>query len=188
MWSTREVAELAGTSLRTVRHYHDVGLLNEPARRSNGYKTYGVEHLVRLVWIRRMTGLGFSLAQIAAMDTDGVDDDAAAELDAKLAADIERLQAIREDLRALRTSTAPSDLPPGLSAVATAQRLSPPTASSASCSPSWWARRGPRSTRGCSPRTAAPSRATTSTGCPPTRTTRRSRTWSRASSPTSCGR
>ncbi|WP_202972615.1 MerR family transcriptional regulator [Tsukamurella tyrosinosolvens] len=125
MWSTREVAELAGTSLRTVRHYHDVGLLDEPARRSNGYKTYGVEHLVRLVWIRRMTGLGFSLAQIAAMDTDGVDDDAAAELDAKLAADIERLQAIREDLRALRTSTAPSDLPPELSAAATAQRLSP---------------------------------------------------------------
>lgn len=125
MWSTREVAELAGTSLRTVRHYHDVGLLDEPARRSNGYKTYGVEHLVRLVWIRRMTGLGFSLAQVAAMDADGVDDAAAAELDAKLAADIERLQAIREDLRALRTSTAPSDLPPELSAAATARNLSP---------------------------------------------------------------
>ncbi|MCA0154780.1 MerR family transcriptional regulator [Tsukamurella sp. M9C] len=125
MWSTREVAELAGTSLRTVRHYHDVGLLDEPARRSNGYKTYGVEHLVRLVWIRRMTGLGFSLAQIAAMDADDVDDAAAAELDDKLAADIERLQAIREDLRALRTSTAPSDLPPELSAAATARNLSP---------------------------------------------------------------
>ncbi|CAM3373804.1 MerR family transcriptional regulator [Tsukamurella hominis] len=125
MWSTREVAELAGTSLRTVRHYHYVGLLDEPARRSNGYKTYGVEHLVRLVWIRRMTGLGFSLAQIAAMDADDVDDAAAAELDDKLAADIERLQAIREDLRALRTSTAPSDLPPELSAAATARNLSP---------------------------------------------------------------
>ncbi|NMD57093.1 MULTISPECIES: MerR family transcriptional regulator [Tsukamurella] len=125
MWSTREVAELAGTSLRTVRHYHEVGLLNEPERRSNGYKTYGVEHLVRLVWIRRMTGLGFSLAQIAAMDTDGVDDDAAAALDAKLAADIARLQGVREELRELRRSTAPSDLPPGLSEAATAHQLSP---------------------------------------------------------------
>lgn len=125
MWSTREVAELAGTSLRTVRHYHDVGLLDEPERRSNGYKTYGVEHLVRLVWIRRMTGLGFSLAQIAAMDTDGVDDRAAAALDAKLAADIARLQEIREDLRALRRSTAPSDLPPELSEAASARNLSP---------------------------------------------------------------
>ncbi|MBE1592289.1 putative MFS family arabinose efflux permease [Nonomuraea angiospora] len=29
-WSTREVAELAGTTLKTVRHYHDIGLLEEP--------------------------------------------------------------------------------------------------------------------------------------------------------------
>ncbi|MBB4854101.1 DNA-binding transcriptional MerR regulator [Mycobacteroides chelonae] len=26
-WSTRELAELAGTSLRTVRQYHDIGML-----------------------------------------------------------------------------------------------------------------------------------------------------------------
>jgi hypothetical protein len=29
-WSTRELAELAGTTLRAVRHYHEVGLLAEP--------------------------------------------------------------------------------------------------------------------------------------------------------------
>src|ERR687892_734354 len=45
-WSTREIAELAGTSLRAVRHYHEVGLLEEPARRANGYKQYGVAHLI----------------------------------------------------------------------------------------------------------------------------------------------
>ena len=33
-WSTRQLAELAGTSLRAVRHYHDVGLLPEPERLS----------------------------------------------------------------------------------------------------------------------------------------------------------
>ncbi|MGY0020961.1 MerR family DNA-binding transcriptional regulator [Streptomyces sp. YJ-C3] len=37
-WSTREIAELADVSLRAVRHYHEVGLLSEPERRSNGYK------------------------------------------------------------------------------------------------------------------------------------------------------
>ncbi|WP_433560110.1 MerR family DNA-binding transcriptional regulator [Pseudonocardia xinjiangensis] len=26
-WSTRELADLAGTTVRAVRHYHDVGLL-----------------------------------------------------------------------------------------------------------------------------------------------------------------
>jgi len=29
-WSTRELAELAGTSVKTVRHYHQLGLLDEP--------------------------------------------------------------------------------------------------------------------------------------------------------------
>ena len=56
-WSTREIAELAGTSLRAVRHYHDVGLLPEPERRSNGYKQCGVAHLVRLLRIKRLVDL-----------------------------------------------------------------------------------------------------------------------------------
>ncbi|MGH9061940.1 MAG: MerR family transcriptional regulator, partial [Acidimicrobiales bacterium] len=62
-WSTRQLAELAGTSLRTVRHYHDVGLLAEPERRATGYKRYGVAHLVRLLRIKPLTDIGFSLAQ-----------------------------------------------------------------------------------------------------------------------------
>ena len=44
-WSTREIAELAGTSLRAVRHHHEVGLLAEPERRSNGYKQDIAERL-----------------------------------------------------------------------------------------------------------------------------------------------
>lgn len=95
-WSTREVGELAGTSLRTVRHYHDVGLLEAPARGANGYKRYGVAHLVRLLRIRRLTDLGFSLIQIAAMSETG-DHPAQAlrSVDAKLAETIARLQRAR---------------------------------------------------------------------------------------------
>src|SRR3712207_2743276 len=98
-WSTRELAELAGTSLRTVRHYHDVGLLPEPQRAANGYKQYGVAHLVRLLRVKRLTDLGFSLSQIAAM---GSDDDHPREalraLDSELATTIERLQRARVEL------------------------------------------------------------------------------------------
>ena len=70
-WSTREIAELAGTSLRAVRHYHEVGLLDEPERRANGYKQYGVAHLVRLLRIKRLVDLGFPLSQIAEMGEAG---------------------------------------------------------------------------------------------------------------------
>lgn len=92
-WSTREIAELAGTSLRAVRHYHQVGLLAEPERRSNGYKQYGVEHLVRLLRIKRLADLGFSLPQIAdTLDEGDHPEQALRTLDAELAATIERLQ------------------------------------------------------------------------------------------------
>lgn len=112
-WSTRELADLAGTSLRAVRHYHEVGLLAEPERRSNGYKQYGVAHLVRLVRIKRLSDLGFSLPQIAAMgDTDDHPEEALRDLDAELAATIERLQRARGELRVILDSAAPTDLPP----------------------------------------------------------------------------
>lgn len=112
-WSTRELAELAGTSLRAVRHYHQIGLLEEPERRSNGYKQYGVAHLVRLVRIKRLVDLGFSLPQIAEMgDTDDHPEQALRELDAELAETIERLQRARKELGELLALSAPTDLPP----------------------------------------------------------------------------
>ncbi|GAB3568970.1 MerR family transcriptional regulator [Amycolatopsis endophytica] len=114
-WSTREIAALAGTSLRAVRHYHEVGLLPEPERRANGYKQYGVAHLVRLLRIRRLTDLGFSLARIAEMgDGDGHPEEALRALDAELAATIERLQRMRAELGLILRRSAPTDLPPDL--------------------------------------------------------------------------
>ena len=118
-WSTRELAELAGTTLRAVRHYHQVGLLAEPERRSNGYKQYGVAHLVRLLRIKRLVDLGFTLPQIAEL---GERDDHPAEalraLDAELAATIDRLQRVRVELRGILDEAAPTDLPPELAPVA----------------------------------------------------------------------
>ncbi|KAA0118622.1 MerR family transcriptional regulator [Mycolicibacterium sp. P9-22] len=123
-WSTREVAELAGTSLRAVRHYHQIGLLPEPQRRSNGYKQYGVAHLVRLVRIKRLVDLGFSLPQIAALgDGDDHPGQALRELDAELAATIARLQRARDELAELLTNSAPTDLPPDFAAPAAVAKL-----------------------------------------------------------------
>ncbi|MFF4475661.1 MerR family transcriptional regulator [Streptomyces melanosporofaciens] len=112
-WSTREIAELAGTSLRAVRHYHEVGLLDEPMRRANGYKQYGVAHLVRLLRIKRLVDLGFSLSQIAEMgDAHEHPEEALRALDAELAATIERLQRARMELGFILKKSVPTDLPP----------------------------------------------------------------------------
>ena len=111
-WSTREVADLAGTSLRAVRHYPQVGLLAEPQRRANGYKQYGVAHLIRLLRIKRLTDLGFSLSQIAALgEQDEHPEEALRALDAELAATIARLQRVRAELRRILRDGTPTDLP-----------------------------------------------------------------------------
>ena len=59
------LAELAGTTTRAIRHYHAVGVLPEPARRTNGYREYDLRDAVRLVRVRRLVELGLSLAEIA---------------------------------------------------------------------------------------------------------------------------
>ena len=120
-WSTRQIAELAGTSLRSVRHYHEVGLLPEPQRRANGYKSYGVAHLVRLLRIRRLTDLGFSLAQIAELgDADEHPGEALRALDDELAGTIDRLQRARVELALIMRREVPADLPAELAPVAAA--------------------------------------------------------------------
>lgn len=60
----KELADLAGTTVRTVRHYHHVGLLAVPAR-AGGVRDYGVDHLARLLRIRWLAEAGLSLPTIA---------------------------------------------------------------------------------------------------------------------------
>ncbi|UZI27943.1 MerR family transcriptional regulator [Streptomyces sp. VB1] len=111
-WSTRQLAELAGTTTKTVRHYHEIGLLEEPERASNGYKRYEVSHLVRLLRIRRLTDLGVALGDVPSIESG--DEEARQilrDLDAELAADIERRQRMRRELAAVLENRAALDMP-----------------------------------------------------------------------------
>jgi DNA-binding transcriptional MerR regulator len=125
-WSTREVADLAGTTVNTVRHYHRSGLLEEPDRMSNGYKQYGARHLVRLLQIRRLRDLGVPLAQVEAVGFAGGGSPAQALLaiDADLEVTIERLQRARGEIRAILQGSTATDVPAGFEDIA--GRLSAP--------------------------------------------------------------
>jgi DNA-binding transcriptional MerR regulator len=68
-----DIARIAGTTSRTLRHYGEVGLL-EPSRiGSNGYRFYDDEALVRLqrILLLRQLGLGIpAIAEVLAGQTD----------------------------------------------------------------------------------------------------------------------
>ncbi len=59
-----EVAKLIGISSKTIRYYHEVGLLAEPKRTEGGYRLYTAQDLLRLQRIRRLRSLGLPLERI----------------------------------------------------------------------------------------------------------------------------
>ena len=64
-WSIQEIARLAGTTSRTLRHYDDIGLLPPSRIAANGYRHYDAAALVRLQRILLLRELGLGLPQIA---------------------------------------------------------------------------------------------------------------------------
>ncbi|WP_193599010.1 MerR family transcriptional regulator [Microbacterium sp. YJN-G] len=63
-WSIQEIARLAGTTSRTLRHYDDIGLLAPSRVAANGYRHYDQAALVRLQRILLLRELGLGLPQI----------------------------------------------------------------------------------------------------------------------------
>jgi len=64
-WSIQQIAKLAGTTSRTLRHYGDLGLLPPSRIGPNGYRYYDADSLVRLQRILLLRELGLGLPQIA---------------------------------------------------------------------------------------------------------------------------
>ena len=64
-WSIQDIAKLAGTTSRTLRHYDDIGLLPPTRVAPNGYRHYDEGALVRLQRILLLRELGLGLPGIA---------------------------------------------------------------------------------------------------------------------------
>lgn len=64
-WSIQQIAKLAGTTSRTLRHYGELGLLTASRTGHNGYRYYDADALVRLQRILLLRELGLGLPQIA---------------------------------------------------------------------------------------------------------------------------
>ncbi|MGW1885921.1 MerR family transcriptional regulator [Streptomyces sp. NPDC001970] len=78
-----EVAARTELSLRTIRHYEETGLVVPSARSHGGFRLYTEADVARLMEIRRMKPLGFTLEQMRELldATDRLDADT--DLDAR---------------------------------------------------------------------------------------------------------
>ncbi len=59
-----EVAERTELSLRSLRHWHEVGLVRPSGRSAGGFRLYTEDDVARILLIRRMKPLGFTLEEM----------------------------------------------------------------------------------------------------------------------------
>ncbi|MFJ2662790.1 MerR family transcriptional regulator [Nocardia fluminea] len=82
-----QVAERTELSLKSIRHWDEVGLVQPSARSAGGFRLYTEADVDRMLVIRRMKPLGFTLVEMKQL-LDAVDvlDDSSAETAARTAA------------------------------------------------------------------------------------------------------
>ncbi|WP_408897450.1 MerR family transcriptional regulator [Nocardioides sp. R1-1] len=103
MLTIGQLATYAGVTIRTVRHYHQVGLLPEPERDGSGYRSYDAAAVVRLIRIRTLAEAGVPLARVQELldadpETFAV---AVEEIDRRLRAEIRAIQQHRRRIAQL---------------------------------------------------------------------------------------
>ncbi|WP_231127321.1 MerR family transcriptional regulator [Motilibacter aurantiacus] len=99
-----EAAERVGLSIRTLRHYEEVGIVRPSARSEGGFRLYTEDDLARLALVKPMKPLGFTLEEmrelLGVLDAlaAGEDEAARARLAAFQGVVAARVQALRDQL------------------------------------------------------------------------------------------
>ena len=103
MLTISQLAAYAGVTVRTVRWYHQRGLLPEPVRDASGYRRYDGQAVIDLVRIATLAGAGVPLGRIGELlQADELEfREAITDVDAELEARIAELQQRRVDLAQL---------------------------------------------------------------------------------------
>ncbi|WP_198944077.1 MerR family transcriptional regulator [Streptomyces sp. CB03234] len=105
-----EVATRTELSLRTIRHYEEAGLVVPSARSQGGFRLYTERDVERLMVIRRMKPLGFTLEQmrdlLGATDRLDGEDLSTGEREVLLARVREYEQSVAEQVAKLRVQLA----------------------------------------------------------------------------------
>lgn len=125
-----QLAEQAGKTVRAIRFYEELGLLDPAQRTQGGFRQYDGTALVRIHWIDRLQELGFSLTEIrdflATLNAEETGPRAMEQLRAFYAAKLVETRAALQRLQALE-----GELNDSLSYLSTCQTCAPHTHRSA---------------------------------------------------------
>jgi Cd(II)/Pb(II)-responsive transcriptional regulator len=97
-----ELGKATGVDVETIRYYEKYGLLPNPMRSENGYRSYNKLHLERLAFIRHCRALDVSLADVKQLLNFLVQPNVdCVEIDQLVDAQLARVRARLESMRAL---------------------------------------------------------------------------------------
>ncbi|MFJ7497676.1 MerR family transcriptional regulator [Streptomyces sp. NPDC097727] len=101
-------------SIKTIRVYHNKGLLPEPDRDASDYRRYGATDAIDLIKIRTLAGAGVPLARIRDLRwaTDEEFQQALREIDNELTGRVRGLRATQRHLRQLAAGQLAPRCPP----------------------------------------------------------------------------
>ena len=102
MLTIGQLARYVGVSTKTIRVYHDKGLLPEPGRDASGYRRYSARDTIALIKIRTLAQAGVPLARIGDLTSATPEEFARTlhQVDLDLTA---RIRGLRETQRRLRS-------------------------------------------------------------------------------------
>ncbi|MTI18640.1 MerR family transcriptional regulator [Rhodobacteraceae bacterium RKSG542] len=108
-YSIGDLAKRTGTSVQTIRHYEEKGLIAAPPRTEGGQRRYDETHLKQLTFIRHSRDMGFSLQKIQSLLQLSAEpgafcasaDNIAREHLAKIEDQIRRLTVLRDELKSV---------------------------------------------------------------------------------------
>lgn len=105
LWKIGDLAKRTGVSVRTLHHYHQIGLLSPSHRTESGHRLYGREEVIRLQQIISLRQMGLALEEIRAfLEQPGASARRVVEMQlARLREQIEHQQRLCRRLEALAT-------------------------------------------------------------------------------------
>jgi DNA-binding transcriptional MerR regulator len=100
-----EVADAVGLSIRTIRHYDELGVVGPSARSVGGFRLYTAADVERLLYVKQLKPLGFTLEEVQVLVSlrdraliGELDDDGRDQLEVFAALAEERCTVLRREL------------------------------------------------------------------------------------------